>query len=314
MNELKAISLFMRVAETGSFNGVAISEGTTPQSVSKTIRQLEKHLGIQLFHRTTRRNVLTEDGQHFLTTVKPVVSSLQQILDSTRRVPNDEVGLIRISAARAVARKVLIPVIKEFNAIYPGVTFELILEERFSDLVEDRIDIGFRAGGQPDAQVITRRLFPIQDIPCATKEYLHRHAPVREIEDLGQHSLVGYRNPTTGRVLPWEFSIHNQTEYRHPEITFCTNDTETETEAVLAGLGIGLLDSINAAPRLRAGELVPLLTPFISSRRGLYIYYEQNKNMTRRVRLFIDFAIEKLLNNTLFFMSADELNNAATLR
>ena len=153
MNELKAISLFMRVAEAGSFNGVAISEGTTPQSVSKTIRQLEKHLGIQLFHRTTRRNVLTEDGQHFLTTVKPVVSSLQQILDSTRRVPNDEVGLIRISAARAVARKVLIPVIKEFNAIYPGVTFELILEERFSDLVEDRIDIGFGCSGHHTTSV-----------------------------------------------------------------------------------------------------------------------------------------------------------------
>ncbi|MDH2672389.1 LysR family transcriptional regulator [Klebsiella quasipneumoniae] len=308
MNELKAISVFIRVAETGSFNGVAIAEGTTPQSVSKTIRQLERHLGIQLFHRTTRRNVLTSDGQRFLMTVKPVRDSLQQIIDSTRRAPNDEVGLIRISAARAVARKVLIPVIKDFKALYPGVNFELILEERFSDLAEDRIDVGFRAGGQPDAQVITRRLFPIQDIPCATTEYLRVHAPVREIDDLGRHALVGYRNPTTGRVLPWEFSINNQTEYRHPEITFCTNDTETETEAVLAGLGIGLLDSINATPHLRSGLLIPLLTSCISARRGLYIYYEQNRNMTRRLRLFIDFTIEKLNNNTLYFMSADELN------
>jgi DNA-binding transcriptional LysR family regulator len=308
MNEFKAISVFILAAETGSFNRVAIAEGTTPQSVSKTIRQLETHLGFKLFHRTTRKNVLTDDGLRFLASVRPAVATLHDILDTTRKAPHDEEGLIRISAARAVARKVLIPVIQQFSQLYPAVTFELILEERFSDLAEDRIDVGFRAGTSPESQVVTRKLFPIQDIPCASASYLAGSSEVSQVSDIDNHFLTGYRNPTTGRVLPWEFMIEGQREYMQPLISFCTNDTETETAAVASGMGIGLIDSINAVPGIRAGELIPLLIPYISARRGLFIFYDQNRNMTRRVRLFIDFAVEKLLNNRSYFMDEDELN------
>lgn len=310
MNEIKLLNIFIMAAELGSFNRVAIREGCTPQSVSKSIRELEKHLGIKLFHRTTRSNVLTEDGECFFTAVRPKFSALNDVLDSARKLTNEPEGLIRISAAKVVGKSILIPLISEFRLYYPRICFEFILEERFSDLINEKIDVGFRAGGAPDAQVVARRLFSIQDIPCASKEYLKKFGIPLNLKDLSRHNCTGYRSPTTGRMLAWEFADKGNIEYFNPEVIFSANDTETEMEAVMAGMGIGLIDSINSVPKIQKGELIPVLTDYISSRRGLYIYYNLSEVMPRRQRVFIDFAIERLSNDKRFIASSDELKRS----
>lgn len=307
MNELRAISIFVRVAELGSFNQVALSQGMTPQAVSKSIRQLEHHLGQRLFHRTTRSNTLTEDGQRFLEAVKPRLDALQRVLTGARQASGDEQGLVRIGAATPVGRKVLMPLLRAFHARHPRIEVELVLDEKFSDLVAERIDVGFRAGSAPEAQVVTRQLFPIQDIVCAAPAYLREAGVPADLDALAGHRCTGYRSPTTGRLLPWEFKIDGMTVYRNVTPVFCANEPETEMEGVLAGFGIGLIDSINAVGRLRAGELVPLFTDRVNDRRGLHIWYANRSNMPRRVRLFIDFALERLLDSTDYTLSTAEL-------
>lgn len=307
MNEIRAITLFVQTARLGNFNQVALEQGMTVQAVSKAIRQLEDHLGIRLFHRTTRSNTLTEDGQRFLEAVVPQLDGLQRVLAGTRQEVGEARGLIRITAARPVGRKVLLPVLAEFRQLHPHIDIELILEEKFSDLVAQRIDVGFRAGPSPEAQVVTRRLFPIQDILCAAPSFLSQHGVPRDLDALTAFPSTGYRNPSTGRLLAWEFKIDGRTEYRNMPASFSTNDPETEMEAVVAGFGIGLIDSVNAVPKIRSGHLVPLLSRYVSDRRGLYIYYLQRENMPHRMRLFIDFAVKKLLDSKEHFMSTGEL-------
>lgn len=308
MDALRAVTLFVSTAEMGSFNRTAISHGMSAQAVSKTIQQLERHLGFRLFHRTTRKNALTEDGQRFLEAVRPNLEGLTAALSVARQDAQDQGGLIRISATRTIGILVLLPLIAAFRELHPNIEFELVLEERFTDLVENRIDIGFRSGTSPEAQVISRRLFPLLLIPCASPAYLEKYGMPNSMQELQtKHVCTGYRQATTGKLMPWEFEVEGETCFASIPAVFCTNDSGAEMEAVLAGHGAGLLDGLLAAPYLRSGALVPFMVDQISARMGTYIYYPQRSNMPRRVRNFIDFALERLFNNPLYTPSTEEL-------
>ena len=126
MDELRAISTFIRAAELGSFNRAAHAQGSTPQAVSKAIRQLEEHLGVRLFHRTTRKSALTDDGARLLESVRDSMEGARAAMSRVRCAAYEDEGLIRISAGGAVGRKVLMPVLAEFSTLYPAITFDLV--------------------------------------------------------------------------------------------------------------------------------------------------------------------------------------------
>jgi len=167
MDELRAVSTFVRAAELGSFHKAAQDQGMTPQAVSKSVRQLEQHLGVRLFHRTRRKSSLTEEGQRLFDSVRENLDGLVAALSRARSAVRDEEGVIRISAGGAVGRKVLVPLLAAFNRQCPAIEFDLLLEDGFTDAVSDRIDVGFRSGAPPTHQVVARRLFAIQQIVCA---------------------------------------------------------------------------------------------------------------------------------------------------
>ncbi|RZT35593.1 LysR family transcriptional regulator [Cupriavidus agavae] len=313
MDELRAISTFIRAAELGSFNRAAHAQGSTPQAVSKAIRQLEEHLGVRLFHRTTRKSALTDDGARLLESVRDSMEGVRAAMSRVRCAAYEDEGLIRISAGGAVGRKVLMPVLAEFSSLYPAITFDLLLEDRLTDAVAERIDVGFKAGNAPVLQVVSRRLFPIQLVVCASPDYLAMcNAPVR-IDDLAKHRCVGYRQPGTVQPMPWEFEVKGETVFKTMAPVFCCSDPEAEMHAVLTGIGIGQIDSINAAAPLRAGQLVPLLVGSTSERMGLYMFYAQRSNMPRRVRRFIDFVIARLGAASDFHVPAATLRKMAKL-
>jgi len=307
MDELRAISTFIRAAELGSFNKAAMAQGTTPQAVSKNVRQLEHYLGVRLFHRTTRKNTLTEDGRLLFDSVRASMEGFAGALNRVKNSAKGDEGLIRISAGGAVGRKVLMPLVAEFSSLHPGVTFDLVLEDRNTDNVGERIDLGFKAGNAPTSQVVSRWLFPIQLVVCATQEYLEKNGVPQSIDDLASHRCIGYRQPGTGRPVPWEFQIEGEVSYRSMDFVVCCSDPEAEMHAVLSGIGVGQIDSINATAEFRAGRLVPLLIRSTSDRMGLYLYYAQRTDMPSRVRRFIDFAAERLYGGENFNMPIKEL-------
>lgn len=311
MDELRAITTFVRAAESGSFNKAAQTQGSTPQAVSKSIRQLEQHIGIRLFHRTTRKSSLTEEGQRLFDSVKGNLDGLMGAINKARSAVRDDEGLIRVSAGGSVGRKVLMPLLSAFSSEYPAIEFDLLFEDRATDTVGERIDVGFRAGNAPTTQVVARRLFSIQQIVCAAPSYLAKHKAPLSLEELSQHRCTGYRQPGTGRPFPWEFYVDGETQYQTMPASLCCSDPDAEMQAVVAGMGIGQIDSINGAAPIREGKLVPLLTSYVSDRMGLYIYYAQRADMPGRVRRFIDFAVERLKNSDEFSLPMPELNARA---
>ena len=305
MNDLKSIDAFVRAAEARSFNQVAVALGISPQAVSKMIRGLEQQLGVRLFHRTTRQINLTEDGLRFLEAVKPGLNTVSQAIDLVKRRSDAIEGPLRISGARS-ARKVLLPVIADFSAEYPGVTFELLLEDRATDAVAEKIDVGFRSGTMPSGQLIARALFQIQQFICASPDYLARHGTPENIAALQGHRCSGYRLPDTGRLWPWELLVDGELRRVDVAAALVTNDPEAEVAAVVAGMGVGLLDSINATADIWAGRLVPILTQHASDHLVFSLYYAQRHPMPQRVRVFIDFVVSRLQGSTMFRLAPGE--------
>ncbi|WP_394791505.1 LysR family transcriptional regulator [Rhodoferax sp.] len=310
-NELRAISTFVKAAELGSLRQAATAQAITPQAASQALGQLESHLGVRLFHRTTRSLSLTEEGSQFLEAAQPGLSTLQKALHGARRGREEIAGPLRIVAARSVMLEVLWPVLEEFCRMYPLVEPDVQLDDRIGNWVEDRVDVGFRSGTPPEGGVIARRLLPLQLVVCATPAYLARHGTPTRIEDLAQHRCSGFRHPSTGKLMPWEFQVGEDIVSRAIPSTLSTNDVELESRAVLAGQAIGQLVGVTAAPLVRSGQLVPLLTEYLAEHLALYVYYGSRVAQTTRVRAFIDLAVARVANNPQFFLLPHELLPAA---
>lgn len=299
MDELRALRLFHKVAETGSLRQAAISEGVTPQAVSKSIGQLEQHLGIRLISRTTRRCKLTQEGMQLREQTAGPIEDLSNALRRVRSATERITGTLRLSAAPS-ARKVLTAPVAAFCNQHPEVTIEFIAANAFSDLVLDQLDVGFRAGMPPQGEFVARRLFTVPQVVCAAPAYLARYGTPSSVDDLSRHRCTGFRHHASGRVLPWELEEEGRPITVDITPFFCTNDPEVELDVVRSGLALGLIDVINAAQDLRTGQLVALWPHLASHTLGFHIYYPSGKRLPRRTRAFIDFITSALLDDRRF--------------
>jgi DNA-binding transcriptional LysR family regulator len=198
--------------------------------------------------------------------------------------------------------------------LHPRVTPDVQLEDRIGNWVEDRVDVGFRAGHAPEEGVIARRLLPLQLVVCATPGYIARHGAPATPDDLARHRCSGFRQANTGKVVPWEFRVDGGIVARTVPAAFATNDVDLEARAVLSGEFIGQLLGSTAAPLVRAGLLVPLLADHASEHLALYLYYGSRVAQPARVRAFIDLAVARLADNPALFLQPHELRPAPAKR
>lgn len=307
INELRSITTFIRTAELGSISKAAQAQEISQQAASKALAQLEQHLGLRLFHRTTRSVSLTEEGQRFLEATQPSLIALQRALQFARSTKQDIAGPLRILAPRTVVQSVLGPVLDEYCRLYPEVVPDMQLDDRIGNWVEDRIDVGFRLGNPPQEGVIARPLLPLQLIICAAPSYIRRYGMPSSLDDLSIHRCSAFRRATDSRLAPWRVQVGESTQDHHVRPSFSTNDEVFELRAALAGEIVAQLAGATAAPHIRAGRLVPLLLDCIADDFNLYIYYGSRTGQPARVRSFIDLVVERLHDNPEFIFRKDEL-------
>ena len=310
INELRSITTFVRTVELGSLSKAASAQRISPQAASKALGQLEQHLGVRLFHRTTRSMSLTEEGQRFLEAAQPSLIGLQQALQGARQTREDIAGPLRIVGPRTVLQPIIGPVLDEYCRLYPEVQPDVHLDDRIGNWVEDRVDVGFRLGQSPQEGLIARRLFPLQLIVCASASYLRKYGVPKSLAELGAHRCSAFRRPSDGRVVPWRVRVGESLQDQHINPAFCTNDEAFELRAVLAGEVISQLAAPTAAPLIRAGRLVPLLLEHVSEDFSLFIYYGSRAAQPARVRRFIDLAVDRLTDNAEFVFSNEELRRS----
>lgn len=307
INELRSITTFVRTVELGSLSKAAAAQQISPQAASKALGQLEQHLGVRLFHRTTRSMSLTEEGQRFFDAAHPSLAGLQQALYGARQTREELAGPLRIVGPRSVSNSVIGPVLDEYCRLYPEVQPDIQLDDRVGNWVEDRVDVGFRLGKPPAEGLIARRLFPMQLVACAAPTYLRKYGVPHSLFELDAHRCSAFRRANDGRVMPWIVRVGGNLQEQHIRPAFCTNDEAFELRAVLAGEVIGQLAVPTAAALIRTGRLVPLLLEHMADNYNLYIYYGSRSAQPARVRRFIDLAVERLGDSTEFVLRSDEL-------
>lgn len=297
INELRSVTLFVKAAELGSLRRAALALGISPQAASKALAQLEAHLDARLFHRTTRVMSLTDAGQRLLQEVQPAALGLQRALHNARSARDEFAGPLRIAGPRSTFQTILWRLVEEFCDLHPGIQPDVLLEDRVGNWVEDRVDVGFRLGPSPHEGVIARRLFALQMVICASPAYLQRHGVPESIAALAAHRCSAFRHPATGKVLPWHVKLGGQAVDQPVVPAICSNDEFFELQAVLAGKVLGQLAGVTAAPFIRDGRLVPVLTQHMPDYGHYFVYFGSRTSQPARARAFIDLAVQRLADN-----------------
>jgi len=314
INELRSISVFVRAAELGGLRKAAAALGMSPQAASEALAQLERHLDVRLFHRTTRVTSLTDEGRQFLEEAQPALRGLQHAVQTAKRAKDEIAGPLRIVGPRSTFQTVVWRLLEEFCRRYPAIVPDVQLEDRVGNWVEDRVDVGFRLGASPHEGVIARRLFPVQLIICASPDYVKKYGKPASLSELQAHRCSVFRHPNTGVVVPWRVKVKGDVLEQFVVPALSTNDEILELEAVLAGTVIGQLAGATAAPYIRSKRLVPILAEYMSDSSSYFVYFGSRSSQPARARAFIDLAVKSLADNTEYVLSQKELRASSAER
>jgi DNA-binding transcriptional LysR family regulator len=285
---------FIAVVHEGSFARAAERLGIGRSAVSRSVQKLETQLDTRLFLRTTRSTTLTPEGALFFDNCRPgvdrIMQSVEEMHDLRSGAPR---GSLRISSTVGFGRKVVAPLLRDFHALYPDITLELILDDRPSDFTSDRIDLAFRNGRMDDAQIVAKKLVPMQMLLCASPDYARRHGLPQTIDELAAHSCVNFRF-ASGRVFEWEFKVDGVVHKHPPKAWLSFNDADLVLQAVLDGDGIAQMAGYQICEHLRSGRLLACMTQHAPDDRGHYLCFLSRHQMPVRMRVFIDYMTERI--------------------
>jgi DNA-binding transcriptional LysR family regulator len=294
MDRLTAMKAFVRIVERGTFTKAAETLGWPKATVTRCVQWLEAELKVVLLNRTTRRVTVTTRGAAYYdraTRILAEVDDLESSVLSQREMPG---GRLRVDVGSAVAQTILVPALPDFFARYPEIQVELGVSDRPVDLMSENIDCVLRVGHLHDESLVARQLGRFRWIVCASPEYLERHGVPDHPKDMegGSHRVVDYFFHRTGRVYPFVFSKDGErVEVQCPH-AFATNDTMTNLEAGLSGLGIIRTTAMTARRHLKTGALQQVLTDWSAEAVPFYVVYPSRRHLNARLRVFIDWVAE----------------------
>lgn len=290
MDKFSSINAFAKVAGLGSFTAASAQLSISPSAVTKSVSQLEKHLGVRLFHRTTHGVALTEEGSAFLARCVPIMRDLAEAERQLAVRGGAAAGRLRVGIPHALARLYVTPDLPAFFAAHPDIQLELILVDHVIDLVEYQLDLAVRVGAPRDGRSIARELARTQRVTVATPGYLRTHGTPRTVADLRNHNCMCLL--FNGKRRLWRFSGGGRSVSFTPQGNLVVNSGDELREAVLQGIGITQINSILVERELASGALQPVLARQAVSSDTLYAVYAQSRFMPPRARSFVTFLEE----------------------
>jgi DNA-binding transcriptional LysR family regulator len=291
MDKFEALRAFVEVSDEGGFAAAARELGTSRSAISRLIAALEDQLGVQLLNRTTRKTALTESGATYLERARIILSELNEAERLVADLQNEPSGALRINGPMTFGTMYLADAVAEFMALYPQLTVNLVLNDRFVDPMEEGFDLTVRIANLPDSNLIARRVAPIHLTMAASPAYLDAHSRPRVPGDLRQHKVLHY-GAMEGPVV-WKLTGSGGQEAVQVDAAMCSNNGEVLRAAALRGLGIVRTLRFVVAEDLRNGSLVPVLEGFEPPSPALYCVYPPNRFLPGKVRQFIDFLVQK---------------------
>ena len=295
MNDrLTGIDTFVSAVDAGSFALAADRLGLTRSAVGKTIARLERRLGTRLFHRTTRQQNLTEDGQSYYERCVRALAELDAAaaaLDSGRREPS---GRLRVSVPMLFGRHCVAPVLMRLGQEYPKLQVEISFSDRVVDLVEEGFDLGVRIGPLRDSATLAARRLGTQAMGiCAAPSYLAKHGTPRTADDFASHVAIVYGS--NGQSAQWRIRDANgEVHELSPRARLRFDDVQVIADAAVAGHGLAWLPCWLMARRLTTGELALVTSSEHTLPNEVNAVWPQSRWLPSKTRAAIDALAEQV--------------------
>ena len=292
MNRLENMDTFIRVVEAGSISGAAERLDVAKSAVSRRLKELEQHLGVELFHRTTRRMNLTETGHAFY---QQSVRILQDVLEAelaTSKAHHTLKGRLKVALPLSFGLMHLGPAINEFSRENPQIEFDLDFNDREVDLMQEGFDLAIRIARLADSSLIARRLASIESVLCASPAYLEHKGIPQSLDELIDHQCLVYN--LIKDFEHWHFYDEQENLVRvkiRPYLK--ASNGEFLRDSAVADMGITLLPTFIAYREIEQGALVPLFRQFTLPKIDAYAIYPQTRHLSQRVRAFVDFLVTR---------------------
>ncbi|MDH4247819.1 MAG: LysR substrate-binding domain-containing protein [Deltaproteobacteria bacterium] len=291
MDAISGMELFVKVVEAKGFRAAAHLSGMSPSAVSKQISKLEDRLGARLLNRTTRRLGLTEVGEKYFTQAQRILGEIEEAERAVSEAQSMPRGLLRISVPLAFGRLGIAPLLPDYLRRYPDVRICVFGHDREVDLIEEGYDLAIRSTYlQDNSTMIARRLLHNRRMVCATPEYWATRGIPKTPDELRLHNCL--INPAYSTQRAWHFTFKNKTW-----VVPVTGNLEFDNplglrDVARKGLGVVLLPQYVVQDDVKRGVLVPVLTDYVLEDPDLYILYPSSRNLTPKVRSFVDYLLE----------------------
>ncbi|MFL9963615.1 LysR substrate-binding domain-containing protein [Paraburkholderia sediminicola] len=286
------LSFFSTLAASGSLSAAARELGLTPAAVSKRLTQMESRAGVALINRTTRRMMLTPEGELYVEHARRILDEIDQLSELLGTARESPKGLLRVNATLGFGRSHVAPAISRFVAKYPQVSVQLQLSVTPPPLTDDTFDVCIRFGEPPDLRVVARRLAANRRLLCAAPSYIASHGMPMTAHDLTQHNCLGIRQGDEAYGV-WRLTsgrgASRKTEAVRINGTLTTNDGEIAVKWTLEGHGILMRAEWDIKQYLADGSLVRVLPDHETPNADIFAVYSQRHQMSNRIRAFVDF-------------------------
>ncbi len=294
MDQLTAMRTFQHVADLGSFSRAADALGLSRAVASTHVAALERHLGCQLLHRTTRRVGLTTDGAEYLERCRRILAELEAADAALRGARERPAGRLRVDVPVQFGRALLLPALPRFQQRYPELQLEVQFNDRRVDLVSEGVDVVVRSGRVREPHLIARRVVGTRFLTCAAPQYLAAHGVPQDPEALRKHRLIGYLGAGARRPNPWVFQRGTQRRTLALACQVSFNSLEAQVVAAIRGIGILQAADLVVAEALISGKLVAVLAEWAEPGPPISVVARRGLRASPKLRAFADFAAELL--------------------
>ena len=285
MDKLKAMQTFVRIADEGSLTAAAQAGNASLPAVVRSLAALEAALGVRLFHRTTRRISLTEEGKRYLESCRLLLASVEDAeaaLTASARAP---AGRLTLTAPVLFGQMYVAPAVTRFVQRFDGVRCTLLLYNRVVNLLEEGIDAGVRIGALEDSSLVAQPLGSLRRMVVASPAWLRRHGTPQHPRELRTADCIRSGGARGG----WKFHENGKSFQVAVAGRLEFNDVRAAIDACVAGMGVGMFISYQVAPLLREKRLRLVLGDFEPPAQPLNVVYPHARLLPARTRAFIEF-------------------------
>lgn len=295
---LRSLVVLQAVADYGGFAEAGRQLSLPRAVISQLIAQLEAQLDAKLFKRTTRKVVLTEEGEALIARLARPLADIRESLRNTRAQRDHLAGTVRLSVSHALGRLAVLPALPRFAAKYPEVQIEILLADRLDDLITQNLDLTIRMGPLPDSSMIARKLGSLDVSLVASPALLKATGTPKTMAQLAEIPAIGFRVAGGNALYNWQLQTNKKDAEQHTVISksmpVICNSIEGVIDLALMGAGVAAVPRALIDEYIRAGELIHLMDRHRLPSIPIHLYFNSRALMPKRVRVLMDFLVETL--------------------